>query len=95
MVAVANLQYGWTLFVHPLHDKYGWSLSSIQTAFAIFIIAETWLVPFEGWVVDRFGPKYVVAAGGVLVAAAWSLNSATLKSRAIGAICAVAMRPPE
>ena len=75
MVAVANLQYGWTLFVHPLHDKYGWSLSSIQTAFAIFIIAETWLVPFEGWVVDRFGPKYVVAAGGVLVGAAWSLNS--------------------
>lgn len=75
MVAVANVQYGWTLFVHPLHDKYGWSLSSIQTAFAIFIIAETWLVPFEGWVVDRFGPKYVVAAGGVLVAAAWSLNS--------------------
>ena len=75
MVAVANLQYGWTLFVHPLHEKYGWSLASIQTAFAVFVIAETWLVPFEGWVVDRFGPKYVVFAGGVLVAAAWSLNS--------------------
>lgn len=75
MVAVANLQYGWTLFVNPLHQKYGWSLPSIQTAFAIFIIAETWLVPFEGWVVDRFGPRYVVAAGGMLVAAAWSLNS--------------------
>ena len=75
MVAVANLQYGWTLFVHPLHEKYGWSLASIQTAFAIFVIAETWLVPFEGWVVDRFGPKYVAFAGGVLVAAAWSLNA--------------------
>ncbi len=67
MIAVANLQYGWTLFVHPLHEKYGWSLGSIQTAFAIFVIAETWLVPFEGWFVDRFGPKYVVFAGGVLV----------------------------
>ena len=75
MIAVANLQYGWTLFVHPLHDKYGWSLGSIQTAFAIFVIAETWLVPFEGWFVDRFGPKFVVLAGGVLVAAAWALNS--------------------
>ncbi len=75
MVAVANLQYGWTLFVHPLHDKYGWSLASIQTAFAIFVVAETWLVPFEGWVVDRFGPKFVVAAGGLVVAAAWTLNS--------------------
>ena len=48
MIAVANLQYGWTLFVHPLHDKFGWSLASIQTAFTIFIVAETWLVPFEG-----------------------------------------------
>jgi len=75
MVAVANLQYGWTLFVHPINEKYGWSLASIQTAFAIFVIAETWLVPFEGWFVDRFGPKFVVAAGGVVVAAAWMLNS--------------------
>lgn len=75
MVAVANLQYGWTLFVHPLHEKYGWSLGSIQTAFAVFVIAETWLVPFEGWFVDRFGPKFVVAAGGIVVAAAWMLNS--------------------
>ncbi len=75
MIAVANLQYGWTLFVHPLHDKYGWSLGSIQTAFAIFVIAETWLVPFEGWFVDRYGPKFVVLAGGVVVGAAWALNS--------------------
>lgn len=75
MIAVANLQYGWTLFVHPLHDKYGWSLGSIQTAFAVFVIAETWLVPFEGWLVDRFGPKFVVLAGGIFVAAAWALNS--------------------
>jgi OFA family oxalate/formate antiporter-like MFS transporter len=75
MIAVANLQYGWTLFVHPLHDKYGWSLGSIQTAFAVFVIAETWLVPFEGWLVDRFGPKFVVLSGGIFVAAAWALNS--------------------
>lgn len=75
MIAVANLQYGWTLFVHPLHDKFGWSLGSIQTAFAVFVIAETWLVPFEGWLVDRFGPKFVVLAGGIFVAAAWALNS--------------------
>lgn len=25
MVMIANLQYGWTLFVHPINDKYGWS----------------------------------------------------------------------
>ena len=74
MVAVANLQYGWTLLVHPLHDKYGWSLGSIQTAFAIFVIAETWLVPVEAWFVDRFGPRVVVMFGGVMIALAWVLR---------------------
>ena len=41
----------------------------------MFIATETWLVPIEGWFVDRFGPRIVVAAGGVFVAVAWALNS--------------------
>ena len=69
MVMIANLQYGWTLFVHPINDKYGWGRSAIQVAFTIFVLAETWLVPFEGWFVDRFGPRRVVMLGGVLVGA--------------------------
>lgn len=39
------------------------------------MLTETWLVPFEGWIVDRLGPKRVVFLGGVLVALAWSINS--------------------
>jgi OFA family oxalate/formate antiporter-like MFS transporter len=42
---------------------------------SIFIATETWLVPIEGWFVDRFGPRIVVAVGGVCVACAWTLNS--------------------
>ena len=75
MVMIANLQYGWTLFVHPIREKFGWDRSAVQVAFTIFILLETWLLPFEGWLVDRFGPKLVVLAGGVLVGFAWSLNS--------------------
>lgn len=75
MVMIANLQYGWTLFVHPISEKWGWSHAAIQVAFTIFVLAETWLVPFEGWFVDRLGPKRVVFMGGVLVAIAWSINS--------------------
>jgi MFS transporter, OFA family, oxalate/formate antiporter len=75
MVMIANLQYGWTLFVNPIDQKYHWGQSAIQVAFSLFIATETWLVPVEGWFVDRFGPKIVVAVGGVLVAIAWSLNS--------------------
>lgn len=75
MVMIANLQYGWTLFVHPINDKYGWGRPAIQVAFTIFVLTESWLVPIEGWVVDRFGPKVVVASGGLLVGLAWALNS--------------------
>lgn len=75
MAMVANLQYGWTLFVKPIQETHGWSLSAIQVAFTIFIVTETWLVPVEGWFVDKFGPKVVVVAGGILCALAWMLNS--------------------
>ena len=30
MVMIANLQYGWTLFVNPITEKYGWSKAAIQ-----------------------------------------------------------------
>src|SRR5437016_10026992 len=75
MVMIANLQYGWTLFVNPIDQKYHWGRASIQVAFTIFVLLETWLVPVEGWFVDRFGPKIVVLIGGVLVAIAWVMNS--------------------
>src|SRR4051794_16606982 len=72
---IANLQYGWTLFVNPIHDAHGWSLSSIQVAFTVFVLVETWLVPVEGYLVDRIGPLYVGVAAGILVALAWVINS--------------------
>src|SRR6185503_3330564 len=53
-----------------------WGRAAIQVAFSIFVLVETWLVPLEGYLVDRFGPKFVGAASGVLVAAAWVINSA-------------------
>src|SRR6202011_4601110 len=75
MWMIANLQYVWTLFVNPIDQKYHWGRPSIQVAFTIFVLLETWLVPVEGWFVDRFGPKLVVGAGGVFVGIAWALNS--------------------
>jgi OFA family oxalate/formate antiporter-like MFS transporter len=75
MVMIANLQYGWTLFVNPIDQKYHWGRTAIQVAFSIFVLTETWLVPVEAWFVDRFGPKIVVLIGGILVALSWALNS--------------------
>src|ERR1700676_4405688 len=75
MVMIANLQYGWTLFVLPVDAKYHWGRAAIQVAFSIFVLTETWLVPVEGWFVDRFGPKIVVMIGGVMVGLAWTINA--------------------
>jgi OFA family oxalate/formate antiporter-like MFS transporter len=90
MVLIANLQYGWTLFVNPMKEAHpSWTfdflswhfdtLAAITLAFTIFIALETWLTPIEGWVVDYLGPqrgpKLVVAFGGIMVGAGWLLNS--------------------
>ncbi len=75
MSMIANLQYGWTLFVNPIHDKFNWSKAEIQVAFTIFVVTETWLVPIEGYLVDRFGPRPVTLVGGLLVGISWVLNA--------------------
>ena len=75
MSAVANLQYAWTLFVVPITHQFGWSKAEIQVAFTLFILCETWLVPFEGAIVDRVGPRWMILAGGIGTFLAWALNS--------------------
>jgi OFA family oxalate/formate antiporter-like MFS transporter len=75
MVMIANLQYGWTLFVGPIDQKHHWGRAAIQVAFSIFVLTETWLVPFEGYLIDRIGPRVMICGSGVLVAVAWVINS--------------------
>src|SRR5438477_3624226 len=71
MIAVANFQYGWTLFVAPLQKHLKVEQALIQTTFTVFVLLETWLVPFEGWLVDKFGPRLLVMLGGVLAGLGW------------------------
>ena len=75
MAMIANLQYGWTLFVDPIDAKYHWGREAIQVAFALFVLTETWLVPVEAWFVDRYGPRVVLTFGACMIAFAWALNS--------------------
>jgi MFS transporter, OFA family, oxalate/formate antiporter len=75
MCMIANLQYGWTFFVTPMQDKHGWTRAAIQVAFTIFVVTETWLVPIEGYFVDKYGPRVVTLFGGLLCAIGWAWNS--------------------
>src|SRR5881275_1978488 len=90
MVMIANLQYGWTYFVDPIDARFHWGRTNIQIAFTIFVATETWLVPIEGWFVDRFGPRIVVMFGGAVVALAWTLNSFASSLPALYVAAAVA-----
>jgi OFA family oxalate/formate antiporter-like MFS transporter len=74
-VALSNMQYGWTLFVNPMREENHWATAGIQFAFSILIFLNTWLAPAEGWVADRFGPRFVVMLGGVAAGASWMLNA--------------------
>ena len=92
MVMIANLQYGWTLFVKPINAAHGWSVAEIQVAFSLFVALETWLTPIEGWLADwigaKNGPRLLVGFGGVVIAVGWIVNSiaATLPMLYFGAI---------
>jgi OFA family oxalate/formate antiporter-like MFS transporter len=92
MVMIANLQYGWTLFVQPMNAANGWSVVDIQIAFSLFVALETWLTPIEGWLVDwigaKNGPKLMVAFGGVFIALGWVVNgiAQTLPILYLGAV---------
>jgi MFS transporter, OFA family, oxalate/formate antiporter len=76
MIMIANLQYGWTLFVNPIKDHFQWSTAAIQVTFTTFVFVETWLVPAEGYLIDRFGPRLMTVAGGALVAISWVMFAA-------------------
>lgn len=71
MMAIANLQYAWTLFTTPIQQKMHVSLVAVQWTFTLFIALETWLVPFEGYLVDIIGPRLMLGFGSILVAMGW------------------------
>lgn len=75
MIATANIQYAWTLFVPEIQKTFGWERASIQVAFTIFVLVQTWLAPVEGYFIDRFGPRLMVAFGALFIGAAWVVNS--------------------
>ncbi|MFG1427919.1 oxalate/formate MFS antiporter [Roseixanthobacter glucoisosaccharinicivorans] len=75
MVAAANIQYSWTLFVPEIQNAHGWSRASIQVAFTVFVVVQTWLTPIEGYFIDKYGPRTVVFVGGFFTGLSWIVNS--------------------
>ena len=73
MMAISSPQYVWTLFVKSFQTGLGASLAEIQITFSIMIVLQTWLSPLQGYLIDRFGPRLLIAAGAALAGASWIL----------------------
>ena len=75
MMAISSPQYVWTLFVSPFQKATGGTLPAIQITFSLLIVLQTFFSPAQGWLVDRFGPKALVAVGAALAGIGWILSA--------------------
>ena len=75
MMAISSPQYVWTLFTKPLMAKLGVSLAELQVTFSLLIVLQTFLSPLQGYLIDKFGPKLLLATGAVLTGLSWILAS--------------------
>lgn len=75
MMAISSPQYVWTLFTGPLTQKLGVSLAQVQITFSLLIILQTFFSPAQGWLIDRFGLRKLIATGCALSGLSWVLAS--------------------
>ena len=73
MIVISSPQYVWTLFTQPLMASLRRQLAAIQITFSILIVVQTFLSPFQGVLVDRFGPRLLLSVGGVITGLSWVL----------------------
>jgi OFA family oxalate/formate antiporter-like MFS transporter len=73
MMAISSPQYVWTLFTGPLNQKLGTTLAELQWTFSLLIILQTWFSPFQAYLVDRFGPRLLIAVGALMSGGSWVL----------------------
>ena len=75
MMAISSPQYVWTLFIKPFQAATGAALPTVQITFSVLIVLQTVFSPAQGWLVDRFGPKALVAVGAALTGLGWVISA--------------------
>lgn len=75
MAAISSPQYVWTLMTRPLTDKLGVGLAELQVTFSLLIILQTFFSPFQGRLVERFGPRLLISLGTVMAGLSWVLSA--------------------
>src|SRR5580693_1174887 len=75
MMAISSPQYIWTLLTPAMGKAFGVKLSALQITFSLLIVFQTFLSPFQGWLIERFGPRLLLSIGGILTGLSWVLAS--------------------
>jgi MFS transporter, OFA family, oxalate/formate antiporter len=73
MMAISSPQYVWALFTKPLGTALAVSPAALQVTFSLLVVLQTFFSPLQGWLVDRFGPRLLIAVGGALSGLGWVL----------------------
>lgn len=75
MAAISSPQYVWTLLTKPLAAKLGVGLPELQVTFSLLIILQTFFSPFQGRLVEKFGPRLLISIGTVMAGMSWILSA--------------------
>lgn len=73
--------YSWSVFVGPLTDYFVGTLGQEVTAaeillpFSVFLASFAIAMPLTGKSLDRYGPRLIIIAGGILTGLGWLLAS--------------------
>jgi oxalate/formate antiporter len=93
MASISSPQYVWTLFTKPFQEALSVPLSAVQVTLTIVIVLQTWLSPAQGYLVDKFGPKLLIAVGCLLSGLGWVTasyaTSLTMLYLTYGLLCGV------
>jgi MFS transporter, OFA family, oxalate/formate antiporter len=71
MMSISSPQYGWAFFTKSLQDSLGVQLSTLQWTFTILIVLQTFFSPAQGYLIDKFGARLLIASGCLLSGLGW------------------------
>jgi MFS transporter, OFA family, oxalate/formate antiporter len=71
MMSISSPQYVWTLFTKSFQENLHTNLPAIQITFSIVIVLQTWLSPLQGYLVDKFGARLLIAIGCLMSGFGW------------------------
>jgi len=75
MMSISSPQYTWALFTGPLTKAFGVQLSTVQITFTLLIVFQTFLSPFQAYLVEFFGPRALISLGALMAGVAWVLTA--------------------